>query len=296
MPVRAETSKRQLSRSRRRVFCLGSLSALVVVSAAISQSLPVRHSTAWTPGGATRRAALLGVVAGASLQVQSAPAFENALPEVSQFTQRSAGKEPDELGLKVRKLNKFGDMSEGAVLKGCGYGPNCFSTTGDPEDPQITTFMQPWIPPAGLSQTEAAAQLEGVIRAYPPGQQNVDGGGFRIVKAGKDGYIYAQFESLKKGKMDDVEFSAGKDGKVQVRSSGRTGLKADFGSNAKRLNYLAEQLRGKGWTAAELTKSTHPYYFAMNSGKTKVRCVGADCPVNYELIAEEPGPNVKDSA
>ena len=29
--------------------------------------------------------------------------------------------------------NRFGDKSDGAVLKGCGYGPNCFSTTGDPE-------------------------------------------------------------------------------------------------------------------------------------------------------------------
>ena len=29
------------------------------------------------------------------------------------------------------------------------------------------------------------------------GQQNVDGGGFQIVKSGPDGYCYAQFESLK---------------------------------------------------------------------------------------------------
>ena len=29
------------------------------------------------------------------------------------------------------------------------------------------------------------------------GQQKVDGGGFQVVKAGSDGYLYAQFESLK---------------------------------------------------------------------------------------------------
>lgn len=39
---------------------------------------------------------------------------------------------PDKPGVFLSR-NRFGDKSEGAVLKGCGYGPNCFSTTGDPE-------------------------------------------------------------------------------------------------------------------------------------------------------------------
>eukprot|EP00435_Cladocopium_sp_Y103_P031209 s378_g7.t2 len=175
--------------------------------------------------------------------------FENALPEVSKFSERRT--------------------------PGCGYGPNCFSTTGDPEDPQITTLLQPWKIPAKSTPTDAFADLEAVVRSYPPGQQNVDGGGFQVVKAA-DGYLYGQFESLKKGKVDD-------DGTVQVRSSGRIGLKADFGSNAKRLNYISEKLREKGWTAPPITKTTHAYYFSMNSGKTKVQCVGIDCPVNYDI-------------
>jgi len=221
-------------------------------------------------------------------------AFENALPEVSKFSERrTPGNKPDDLGLKERILNRFGDKSEGAVLKGCGYGPNCFSTTGDPEDPQITTLLQPWKIPAQSAPSDAFAELEAVVRAYPPGQQNVDGGGFQIVKAG-DGYLYGQFESLKKGKVDDVEFAIAQDGTVQVRSSGRIGLKADYGSNAKRLNYISEKLREKGWTAQPITKNTHAYYFSMNSGKTKVQCVGIDCPVNYELIEEEPGPGDSD--
>ncbi|CAE7350184.1 kif19 [Symbiodinium sp. CCMP2592] len=194
------------------------------------------------------------------------------------------------MSLTVDLRNRFGDKSDGPVLKGCGYGPNCFSTTGDPEDPQITTLLQPWKIPDGASVADASAQLEATVRAYPPGQQKVDGGGFQVVKAGSDGYLYAQFESLKKGKIDDVEFAINKDGTVQVRASGRIGLKADYGSNAKRLNYISEQLRAKGWTAPVITKDTHAYYFAMNSGKTKVQCVGIDCPVNYELIEEEPGP------
>ncbi len=153
--------------------------------------------------------------------------------------------------------NRFGDKSEGAVLKGCGYGPNCFSTTGDPEairvmninewslgdemvhwesmtqvwehrtsssllfsiieyiralwallspccfqlpcrkiflwddvkvrlcqtskilklitlmawsqDPQITTLLQPWKIPAQSTPSDAFADLEAVVRAYPPG-------------------------------------------------------------------------------------------------------------------------------
>mmetsp|Transcript_47081 Transcript_47081/g.125786 ORF Transcript_47081/g.125786 Transcript_47081/m.125786 type:complete len:83 (+) Transcript_47081:69-317(+) len=69
-------------------------------------------------------------------------------------------------------------------------------------------------------------------------------------------------------------------------SSDPTGRKADFGSNAKRLNYLSERLRARGWTAAEITKDTHEYYFRMNAGKTKTVCRGLSCPTNYELRLE----------
>ena len=37
--------------------------------------------------------------------------------------------------------NRFGDKSDGPVLKGCGYGPNCFSTTGDPEVPTEASVL-----------------------------------------------------------------------------------------------------------------------------------------------------------
>lgn len=224
----------------------------------------------------------------AMLPAAPAGAFENALPDISRFPNRNSGPQPKDLGLKVRKLNRFGDESDGPVLKECGYGPNCFSTTGDMEDPSITTLVKPWKIPEGAQPAAALEQLEQVIRTYPPGQEGVDGGGFKIISTG-NGYLYAQFESLKKGKVDDVEFSVGTDGLVQLRSGGRIGIKADFGSNAKRLNYLAARLQEKGWTTQQITKDTHPYYFSMNSGKTKVQCVGIDCPVNYELVPEEPG-------
>mmetsp|Transcript_109894 Transcript_109894/g.354821 ORF Transcript_109894/g.354821 Transcript_109894/m.354821 type:complete len:289 (+) Transcript_109894:44-910(+) len=242
--------------------------------------------------GPLPRRSLLERAAAASwlalLPGHGAAAFENALPDVTRFPKRNAGPEPKDLGLKVRKLNRMGDESDGPMLKECGYGPNCFSTTGDMDDPSITTLLSPWKVPKGMPPAEAFTQLQAAVKLYPPGQSGADGGGFKVVTAA-DGYLYAQFESLKKGKVDDVEFKIGGDGQVQVRSAGRFGMKADFGSNAKRLNYLAAKLQEKGWTAPLITKDTHPYYFSMNSGKTQVQCVGINCPVNYELLAEEPG-------
>lgn len=237
-------------------------------------------------------ASSLAAAAGVWLDPAARPragAFENAIPDAARYKNRNSGTLPTDLGLKVRKLNKF-DKSDGPVLKECGFGPNCFSTTGDPDDPNLTTLISPWKIPKGVTKADAFAQLEQAVRAYPPGQNGVDGGGFVVKTASAaDGYLYCQFESLKKGKVDDVEFSIGADGAVLVRSASRFGMKADFGSNAKRLNYLSTQLQEKGWTAPQITKDTHPYYFSMNSGKTKTQCVGIDCPVNYELIAEEPG-------
>ena len=63
------------------------------------------------------------------------------------------------------------------------------------------------------------------------------------------------------GYYDDVEFVAlgGADGAVQVRSSSRIGY-LDFGVNAKRLNWIAKQLRNKGWDAEGVNLETHQFY------------------------------------
>jgi len=222
------------------------------------------------------------------LPAGSAAAFDNAIPDVKKYSKfRSAGREPKDLGLKVRELNDFGDESSGPVLKGCGYAANCFSTTADPQDTMITTYIKPWQLPSGLSTKDGITQLQELIRSYPPGQNGVDGGGFQLVKT-TDDYLYAQFESLKKGRVDDVEFAIGSNGLVQVRSASRLeGSKIDFGANAKRLNYLSEKLRDKGWGAAKITKETHLYYYRMNSGKSKVQCVGVNCKEEDDLVESE---------
>lgn len=105
-------------------------------------------------------------------------------------------------------------------------------------------------------------QLLDVIKEYTPGQAGVDGGGFRIVTSKPD-YVYVQYESLRYGFVDDVEFAMGSDG-VQVRSASRLGF-LDLGVNAKRLNYLSARLRSLGWDAPELTPASHPTYFRKNT-------------------------------
>lgn len=71
------------------------------------------------------------------------------------------------------------------------------------------------------------------MKAYEPGQSNIDGGGFDIVTFDpKAGYIYVQFESLKNGYIDDLELALVGDDKdknaVQVRSSSRLGYVSPF--------------------------------------------------------------------
>ena len=104
-----------------------------------------------------------------------------------------------------------------------------------------------------------------VVKEYPPGQQEIDGGGFDIktVDAEK-GYLYVQFESLKRGYIDDVEFvvkpTDQESGQVFVRSASRLGY-LDLGVNAKRLNRISQALRdlpGGRWTAPKISGELFP--------------------------------------
>ena len=97
------------------------------------------------------------------------------------------------------------------------------------------------------------------------------GGFFKIITFDVDaskGYIYSQFESLKAGYIDDLEFAfiqglggnggggGGSDTYVRVRWSSRVGY-LDFGVNAKRLSE-------KGWNAPGVDYNTHKGYFIEN--------------------------------
>ena len=138
-------------------------------------------------------------------------------------------------------------------LKRCAYEPNCFSTSGDEEH-----LLPPWRSKAGRN---AMSELVEAINAYPPYQARIDGGGFSVVTSSED-YIYVQFESLKNGFIDDVEFFVHRGGEVQVRSSSRLGF-LDLGVNAKRLNWISAYLRAKGWTAPAVSRVDFPEYYVM---------------------------------
>lgn len=159
-------------------------------------------------------------------------------------------------------------------LKPCGAAPNCFCSTDNIEDSPNTNIPSfRWPMKQFTSHEDAFAQLYEVVKSYEPGQENVDGGGFDIVSYDpKAGYIYIQFESLKNGYVDDLEFAFindkdTTDNAIQVRSSSRLGY-LDFGVNAKRINYLAMKLRSKGWDAPGVELETHKGYAEENGLKS----------------------------
>lgn len=149
-------------------------------------------------------------------------------------------------------------------LHECGPAPNCFcSTDSIDDDPDHNIPSWKW-PSTLSSKEEAFQQLYDVVQAYKPGQSDIDGGGFEIVTYDpKAGYLYAQFESLKNGYIDDVEFAIIKNGSVEVRSKSRLGY-LDFGVNALRLNFIAKGLREKGWEAPGVELATHKGYAEEN--------------------------------
>ena len=177
--------------------------------------------------------------------------------------------QPKDLGLGVRTSIENDDY---VGLKVCGPAPNCFSSTipvGEDPDHSIPAWV--WPKEFEDDKAKAFAQLNQVIASYPPGQNGVDGGGFAVQKFDPDkGYFYVIFEALKNGYYDDVEFAyiapeagGSSSRQIQVRSSSRVGY-LDLGVNAKRLNWIAKELRTKGWDAEGVDFKTHQGYVLEN--------------------------------
>mmetsp|Transcript_21191 Transcript_21191/g.46228 ORF Transcript_21191/g.46228 Transcript_21191/m.46228 type:complete len:366 (+) Transcript_21191:60-1157(+) len=250
------------------------------------------HVHVRTNNSNSRRELLGGMIvfaaAAAATTTTTSPAhaFSNAIPEAKTYKDRAKrrGNPPKDLGVLPRTTEGIDGSLTAPGLRTCDGNPNCFSTTGDEllEDRQqhgVDFLVAPWVPPGG--ETRPIRTIAAVVAAYEPGQGGVDGGGFALVKE-TDNYLYYQFEALKKGYIDDLEFAAiaiptatataggvSNDNDndndnapvaVQVRSASRVGV-TDFGVNAVRLNYISGKLRAKGWSIAEITPETHRDYW-----------------------------------
>jgi hypothetical protein len=118
-----------------------------------------------------------------------------------------------------------------------------------------------WTPPAATSKGAAIATLREAIQAYPQqGQQGVDCNGWVVVMDDLEGSGKARVEYkscvgffaklINGGKpfIDDLRLEIDDSGSVQVRSSSRVG-DSDLGVNKKRVDFIGDLLRAKGWNA-----------------------------------------------
>jgi uncharacterized protein (DUF1499 family) len=216
---------------------------------------------------ASRRALLNAVapllLAAGPLALRPADAFDNRLP-------------PDDLELKYKSPRQPGPKPatigplDGGALRPCTDGkPHCFSSSpevfdGEVYDSQLSGWLvEPFV--YSKSRSDAFADVKAAIASYPPGQRGIDGGGFKIISEDPQaGFIYVQFESQRKGFIDDMEFLLAGQGVCNVRTSSRLGY-LDMGVNAKRLNWFAERLGSTpGWKTRPLLKKGHEEYFSLN--------------------------------
>mmetsp|Transcript_40980 Transcript_40980/g.46564 ORF Transcript_40980/g.46564 Transcript_40980/m.46564 type:complete len:260 (+) Transcript_40980:60-839(+) len=254
----------------RTIYFLTSLIPFIEGWALVSE-LPHRSNKHGTELSASRRNFLeesVGLVtaAGSVLIVASSDpvnAFENRVPSKYDDRPRQRGSKASDLGVIERKSDT--ELEDDYIgFKKCAMKPNCFCSTDSMEfDPEHAIPSWKW--PSNMKRDEAFQQLEKTIKDYQPGQNNIDGGGFKIITSQPPKYLYVQFESLKNGFVDDVEFASLSDNKneIQVRSSSRLGF-LDFGVNAKRLNYISAALRKQGWDAIGVDYKTHPEYAGQN--------------------------------
>ena len=164
-----------------------------------------------------------------------------------QLSRRDLAKALAPVGLALAPV-----AANAADIKACPKGANnCWSTASTDK-----TSLKPWTFPG--KKADAVKQLRAALEAYPQaGQNKADEGGwsFAVDELDKSGYARLEYKSglgnmakyFNGGKpfVDDLEVLVGGDS-VSVRSSSRIG-DSDLGVNAKRLAYLAKDLKAKGW-------------------------------------------------
>ena len=147
-------------------------------------------------------------------------------------------------------------------------GPDKGRATDKCRDGARNCIRTAWVPPAGKTKSDAIADIRSVVGSYPQqGQNGVDCNGWVFVddKLDIDGMARIEYYScigpaaismnLAKPFVDDVKLELVEDGngkfRFELRSKSRVGA-SDFGVNKKRVNYLAQTLRSKGWDAPKV--------------------------------------------
>lgn len=170
-----------------------------------------------------------------------ANAFENRINDKYANAIAQTGTQPKDLGHSQRS-NYVG-------LKQCGNSPNCWNSS----TPKANIPAR-WLP-AWEGNGRSIEDVKRVIDTYEVGQNDIDGGGFKIMeynnnkKEPDDQYLYVQFQSYKAGYIDDFECWFNPESKkFDVRSASKVGY-SDLGVNAQRLEYIANRLENEyGWT------------------------------------------------
>lgn len=214
-----------------------------------------------------RRAALLSAIPlPLAAAMQPVEAFENRLtptsPQPIKYKPSTPGPAPKDIGIQSPGTN---------ALKPCNDGkPHCLSSSPEVFDNfsdadygipgwQVDPFKY------DKSLAEALTDVKDAVAAYKPGQRGIDGRGFKLVSAetrGDVAYVYAQFQAMRKGYIDDMEFALSS-GECNVRTSSRLGY-TDAGVNAKRYEWFADALKSKGWKTTPLRRKGHESYFDAN--------------------------------
>ena len=119
-----------------------------------------------------------------------------------------------------------------------------------------------WTPPAGTSKSDAAKAMKSILESYPQeGQSKVDLGGYSFAEdaLASSGTARVEYQSgignfakfFNGGKpfVDDLIVEVG-DGAVEIKSASRIG-DSDLGVNEKRLKFLGQIAKDKGWTVPD---------------------------------------------
>ena len=124
-----------------------------------------------------------------------------------------------------------------------------------------------WMSPPSMSKVEAVERIRSVLNAYPQkGQNGVDCNGWTLVNDSLDNSNIARLEyrscvgpaalaiNLGKPFIDDVklEIEESQNGiLIQIKSASRMGS-SDLFVNKKRIDFIGDQLRSKGWDVPDV--------------------------------------------